>query len=181
MTELPGTGPDEREREILRERARQLGTPRVEEERRERIEVLRFTLAQEHYAVQIEFMEEVVPFQHLTPVPCTPSYVMGAVSRRGRVLAVVDLKRFFGLPERGLVDLNRVVVLSDGTMEFGVMADEVIGVQHVLVSRLGPAPATLTGIGRNALLGVTPQMLIVLDGAGLLSDPRMVVNEDVQS
>lgn len=167
------------EQRILRERADQLGRPPPDVETGPQFEVLRFTLAQEHYAVEITSIEEVIPFTYVTRIPCTPPYVLGAMSRRGRVLAVVDLKKFFGLAERGLVDLNRVVVLSDGHMEYGVLADAVLGVERVPESALHPAPATLGGLGGDAVRGITPDGLVVLDGPALLSDARLVVHEDV--
>ena len=49
------------------------------------------------------------------------------------------------------------------------------------VSQLQAAVATLTGIRRDYLRGIGPDSLVVLDGAALLSDERLIVNEDVQS
>ncbi len=169
------------ELETLESRARNLGVPRESTDIGESIEVLRFTLAQEHYAVEIEHVEEVHPFRDLAPIPCTPNYLVGAVSWRGRVLGVVDVKKFFGLPERGLVTLNRIVVLKNDTMEFGLMADEILGVSRLPLADLKAAVATLTGIRRDYLRGIGPDSLVVLDGAALLSDERLIVNEDVQS
>jgi purine-binding chemotaxis protein CheW len=170
-----------RELERLRERAGQFGSARKVEEQGEQYELLRFTLAQEHYAIEIGHVEEVCPFHRITPIPCTPPYLLGAASWRGRVLAVVDLKKFFGLPEKGLVTLNRVLVLSNGTMEFGLLADEVLGLERLPVNGVQPPVATLTGIRADYLLGIGPRSLVVLDGAALLADERLIVKEDVSA
>lgn len=171
----------ERERALLRERAAQLGAPHPEVETGPHIEVLRFTLAQEQYALEIEYIDEVIPFEYITRIPCTPAHVLGAVSHRGRVLAIVDLKRFFGLPERGLVNLNRVIVVRDDQMEYGLLADVVLGVERIAEATIRAAPVTLAGLGKDALRGIGPDALVILDGHSLLTDPRMVVNEDVKA
>lgn len=171
----------EAEAEILRARAVELARAPEDAEIGESLEILRFTLAQEHYAVEVRYVEEVAPFGAVTPVPCTPRFLLGIMNVRGRIVSVVDVKRFFGLPDRGLVDLNRVLVLREGDMEFGVLADEVVGVQEVSLDRLQPPLATLSGIRQEYLRGIGPGALVVLDGGALLRDPRLVVDEEVRS
>ena len=94
---------------------------------------------------------------------------------RGQVLSVIDLKKFFELPEKGITDLNKVIVLSSLEMEFGVLADSITGVRSVRTDELATGLVTLTGIREDYLKGVAPDRLIVLDGHRLLSDKNMVV------
>ena len=65
---------------------------------------------------------------------------------RGKILSVIDLRTFFDLPNRGLSDLNKVIVLHDGTMEFGVLADAIIAARWIPRSDLLPSLPTLTEI-----------------------------------
>jgi purine-binding chemotaxis protein CheW len=37
--------------------------------------------------------------------------VLGIVNLRGRILPVLDLKKFFDLPEQGLTDLHRIILV----------------------------------------------------------------------
>jgi purine-binding chemotaxis protein CheW len=113
-------------------------------------------------------------------VPCTPKHVLGIVNLRGHVTAVIDIRRFFGLPQRGLADLDKVVVLGDGAMEFGVLADSVPGARRVPRDALQPAIATFTGIRQAYLLGVAADGLAVLDAARLLHDEALAVNEQME-
>ena len=46
------------------------------------LEVVEFTLASEHYALAAEFVREVYPLEELTPLPCTPAFVLGITSVR---------------------------------------------------------------------------------------------------
>ena len=96
------------------------------------------------------------------------------------MLAVVDVKKFFGLAERGLVRLNRIVVLRGEQMEFGLLADEILGVERIAVARIEPPVAPFTGIRRDYLIGVGPGSLVVLDAHALLNDERLVIHGDAQ-
>lgn len=165
---------------ILKARAIALSRePEKGEVEGERIEIVEFLLADERYAIESKYIGEVYPLRNLTPLPCTPSHVLGVINLRGRILSVIDLRTFFDLPKRGLSDLNKVIVLHDGTMEFGILADVIIAAHSVLHSALLSSLPTLTEIRAEYLLGVTPERLVVLDGGKILADRHIVVHEEV--
>jgi purine-binding chemotaxis protein CheW len=167
--------------EILRVRARALAqTPKRQAEVETILEVLEFRLAHEAYAVETPFVREVYPLKDLTPLPCTPPFVRGVVNVRGRILPVLDLKKFFGLPEKGLTDLHRIILVSNSDLEIGLLADSVVGVRAIPAECIQPSLPTLTGIRADYLKGVTSERLVVLDIAHLLADPRIVVHEEVE-
>jgi purine-binding chemotaxis protein CheW len=144
------------------------------------VDVLEFVLAQEHYAIEMGWVREVLALRDLTRLPGTPAFVLGIINLRGRIISVLDIKRFFELPEQGLSDLNKVIVLGDGTMEFGVLADLIQGVGFIDIADLQPPLPTLTGIRGKYLLGITRQRKVVLDGRKLLTDPAIIVAEEAQ-
>jgi len=145
------------------------------------LELLEFRLAEEHYALETRHVREVYPLRKLTPLPSVPAFVRGIVNVRGRILPVLDLKKFFGLPESGLVDTHRVILVAGPEMEFGLLADISVGVRTVHPSELQPPLPILTGIGADYLRGVTAARLIVLDMDRILADPRIIVSEEVES
>ena len=145
----------------------------------ERIEVVEFILAQEHYAIESRHVRDVYPLEQLTPVPCTPAFVLGIVNLHGEILSVIDIKKFFDLPARGLTDLNKVIVLEAGSMRFGILADAIVGVHAIPVADIQPSLPTLTGIREDYLKGVTSTRMVVLDADKLLADKEIVVQEQV--
>ncbi len=172
----------EQVRGILESRARAAARPPTRLEEEESLEVLTFSLAGETYAVEIDWVREVCQLRDLTPLPCTPPYVAGVMNLRGRILAVVDLRKLFALPARGLTELNRVIVLAQGESELGLLADSIERVRAVKRSELQDGLPTLQGIREKFLKGVTGQMLAVLDGGRLLADacPKGDVQEPGQ-
>jgi len=168
--------------EILRNRARALARPPAAAPASgTMLELLEFSLAQERYAVENRYVREVCPFKELTPLPCTPPFLLGIVNVRGRILPVLDLKKFFDLPEKGLTDLHRIILVRGNDLELGLLADAITGVRSVFPESLQPSLPTLTGIRGDYLKGVTAERLVVLDLARILADPKIVVHEEVES
>ena len=172
--------PEETKR-ILKARAETLARePEKTEVDDERLEVVEFLLAYERYAVESRYVREVYPLENLAPLPCTPAFVLGIVNVRGEMLSVVDIKKFFDLPERGLTDLNKVIVLQSGNMLFGILADAIAGVRRVPIAEIQPSLPTLTGIREQYLKGVTAGRTVILDAEKLLADEKIVVQEQVE-
>lgn len=167
-------------RHILRARAQALARPLEHFEVAESsLQLLEFRLARESYALETRHVREVYPLKNLTPVPCTPSFVLGIVNVRGRITPVIDIKKFFDLPDQGLTDLHSVILLRSNDLELGLMADVVVGVRTIPLDSLQPTLPTLTGIRADYLKGVTAQRLVVLDLDRLLADPKIIVQEEV--
>ncbi len=173
------TGDDRRR--ILRERAGQLALePERQDEDARMIEVVEFDLAYERYAFESTFVREIHPLKNFTPLPCTPSFVLGIMNVRGQIISIVDLKRFFDLPDKGLADLNRVIILQGENIEFGVLADSIIGAVSLNENDLQSSLPTLTGVREKYLKGLTREGTVILEAAAILSDSNIVVNEQVK-
>lgn len=165
---------------VLESRARQAARRAVETdstERAERLDVLVFSLAGETYAVEIVHVREVCQLRDLTALPGTPPFLAGVMNLRGRILAIVDLRRLFGLPAAGLTELNRIIVLHHGTDEVGLLADAVDGVRAVPLSDLQAGLPTLTGIREKFLKGITGELMVVLDARRMLEDDSLKIEQ----
>ena len=163
-----------RKAEVLKARAQSLARQPREERPEHYIEVVEFMLAYERYAVDSSFVSEVHPLKDLTTLPGAPAFVAGIINVRGRIVSVVNLKRFFDLPDKGLTDFNKVIILDDGRMEFGLLVDAVLAVQRLALDAIQRAPPTLNGVRADYVRGVTTQRMAVLDAAKILADPTIV-------
>jgi purine-binding chemotaxis protein CheW len=163
---------------ILRQRAQAAARVPPAPERVQPLQVVEFLMAYERYGLESTWVREVLALRELTPLPGTPSFVAGIVNVRGRVLPVVDLKAFFDLSRKGMPDLNRVLVVGEGDVEFGLLVDAVTGVVNVQPEQLQAPLPTMTGVRQEYLRGLTPDRLALLDGACIVNDPRIVVGRD---
>ncbi len=182
LTQSPGgTVSSETKRRILKERAKLLAKERpVAPDSNEFLHVLEFELADEHYALEMIYIREVFPIKDLARLPCVPSFVLGVINVRGQILSIIDIKKFFDLPEKGLASLPKAIILHSSEMEFAVYAENVTGVRSIPLKDIQPALPTLTDIRAQYLKGVTEERLIILDASAILTDKNIVINEEVQ-
>jgi len=163
---------------ILKERARALARePKKAAVTETLLEIIEFCLASETYGMETMFVREIHPLRDLTPLPGVPPFVLGITNVRGQILSVVDLKKFFNLPDKGLGELNKIIIIRNGRMEFGILADSIIGIRPVPLDTIQATPSTVTGIGADYVRGVTVEGTIILDAQKILCDEKIIVNE----
>lgn len=137
-----------------------------------------FSLAGERYGVEASRVLSIQPVDELTLVPHTPGHIAGVMIVRGRVLAAIDLRALFDLPRQGLTENTRVLAVQAAGMEVGLLADEVLTVGSLSSGDLQPPLAHLSGARVDYLLGVTRDLVAVLDLETMLGDRRLVVHDE---
>lgn len=171
--------PEEKKR-VLKARAQELAQETDEQNASEEtVEIVELLVAQEAYGIESSYVREVYPLKELTRLPGTPSFVLGIINVRGQIVSVVDLRRFFDLPELEITDNSKVVIIRNDEMEFGILADAITGVRSIALGEIRPPLPTLTGLRAEYLRGVTNERLAVLDAEKILNDRKMVVHEEV--
>jgi purine-binding chemotaxis protein CheW len=168
-------------RAILRARARALARePEQAATAQEVLAIIVFSLASETYGIDSTFVREVYPLKGLTPLPGVPPFVLGIVNVHGQILSVVGLKKFFDLPENGLAQLNKLIILRDEQMELGILADDVLGARSIARDAIQASPPTVSGIGAEYLWGVTAEGVIILDAQRFLDDEKIIVHQEAE-
>lgn len=170
-----------RTREVLRARAAAIARPTAIPVPGNTMSIVEFRLAQERYGIEQSCIREVFPLHTLTPVPSAPPFVRGVVAVRGQVLPVIDIKKFFDLPDAGITDLHMVIVIHNSEMEVGILADAVLGSREIPLPDIQPSLPTLTGIRAQYLKGVATGNVVILDAAKLLADPKMIICDESDS
>jgi purine-binding chemotaxis protein CheW len=141
---------------------------------------LAFQLLSEIYAIETRFVREVVPLRNLAPVPCTPVFYLGIINIRGELCPVIDLRRFFNQATQGITNASRIVVLRNGGLEVGIVADTIIGAHSIAQDQLRPLGSIAPTIHEEYLRGYVSGNVIVIDAARILAHPKLIVNEQVE-
>jgi chemotaxis signal transduction protein len=176
---VPGEGePDPRAvRAVLRDRAARMVRPDPGTGSETLTEILRFQLAYRQYAIEMAYVREVILTGEITPVPGTPEFIAGICAVRGQIISLVDLRSLFKVPERGLTDLNRVIVLTDGKLTFGILADTISGVGTIPLDRVQPPDTSDLPEAHRYLMGRFGSDLLVIDATAILGDPAIIVDD----
>lgn len=176
------TSLSEKEKEILRERAKKLSVIKIsDEEDSKQIEIVVFDIADEQYAFETKFIKEVYVVKDIIPIPNVPGFIIGLINVRGEIISVVDIKSFFGMEQKGVTNLNQVVILENSKMKFGVLADIIVGTRTISKKDIQESIPTFDTQQLKYFNGITSDGVILLDANKILSDESLIVNEKIIS
>jgi purine-binding chemotaxis protein CheW len=131
-----------------------------------------FELSNEQFGVEIATVESIIKMQPITKVPHAPAFIEGVTNLRGKVLPVVDLRKRFEMSQRETTKDSRIVVVSIGEIEMGMVVDGVSEVLTLNDADVEPTPRMVTTIESTFITGiakVNDRLIILLDLAGVLS------------
>ena len=163
---------------ILEKRAQALARA-TEVETGETMQFVVFSLANETYGIPTNYVKEVQPLRDVSPVPCTPDFVVGVINIRGSIYSVVDIRQFLGVQKQEMTDLTKVILVDAAGLEVGILADDVSGSMSIAMAEIKPSLATTASIKEEYIQGVTKDMLIILNLDTLMRDERVVIHEEV--
>jgi purine-binding chemotaxis protein CheW len=106
------------------------------------LELLLCTVDGAPYALPVERVREIVRMRPITPIPRAPELVRGAISLRGQVVQVIDLRRRLGMAPAEPTRASRFVVLrGDEGAVTAILVDAVREVLRLPAPALREAPA----------------------------------------
>jgi len=138
---------------------------------------LTFILSGEEYGVDILTVQELRGWENTTPIPNTPSFVLGVINLRGVVVPIVDLRDRFGLEsmEYGPTTVVIIVKVNAGGKDrvLGIVVDAVSEVYDINKADLQPPPDMEGSISIDFVTGLATmdeKMVILLDIAKLVNE-----------
>ena len=138
----------------------------LEEEAKTDLELLRFRVAGENYAVDIDKIVEIVPPRGTTRVPTADESIVGIISLRGTIVTVIDLRRKLGHPRVDLQSLKdpRMIVVERAGETAGFLVDVVSRVVKLDPSQLENHPVVSSSEQSEYVSGVfqSPDGLVIL-------------------
>jgi purine-binding chemotaxis protein CheW len=137
----------------------------------ERRQFCTFFLDGMRFGVDVQRVQEVVPYQEVTRVPLAPPTVHGLLNLRGQIVTGIDVRRRLGLPDRPPGHLPANVVLRGEDSPVSFLVDDIGEVLEVASNLAAPVPETLRGKVRALIQDVYAldgELLLVLDTAKTL-------------
>lgn len=93
---------------------------------------IQFRLGGKKYAIDINFMEEVMNLQEIMEIPDTPQHVKGVTRYRTEVIPVVCIKKKLGLPDTGHDADTKILIVKYKEENIGILIDQLIGALYEL-------------------------------------------------
>jgi purine-binding chemotaxis protein CheW len=130
---------------------------------------LDFLLGEEHYAIPLLQVKEVIEMTDPTPVPESPSYFKGVIDLRGRLISVIDLRNKLKMPAVEKGPKTAIIILDlDSSHGLGVVVDRVNSVLAFHSEDISLSPESpdryITGVARRE-----KRLTLILDIKALIT------------
>jgi purine-binding chemotaxis protein CheW len=94
-------------------------------------EFIGFLVDNEYYCINVQKIQEIIYIPPISKIPNVPNFVEGVINLRGKIIRVINLRKWFKLPWKMYDNNSRILIvdLSDGT--FGLLVDQILEVLRV--------------------------------------------------
>ena len=89
------------------------------------VELVVFTLDEQHYALNLQIVRRVVRAVEITPLPKAPEIVLGVVNVQGDIIPIMNIRNRFNLPEREMDLSDQLIVCDTSTRVVALLVDAV--------------------------------------------------------
>ena len=145
--------------------------------------IIVFSLGHEEYGVEVEKVKTIERMMKLTRVPKTPVFIKGVINLRGVVIPVIDLRSRFGLPEKEYTDNSRMIIVSQGDIEVGMIVDSANDVTDIDADAVENPPEIVGGIRAKYLDGIAKigdRLLVLLNLEQVLNKQELQQLEEFE-
>jgi purine-binding chemotaxis protein CheW len=140
------------------------------------LHAIAFQVGDLRFAVEVKEIAEIVGLTQIVRVPCVPDFIAGITNVRGNITTLVDLRRLFGDSTEAIVDLKRAILLHVHDARIGLLAEEILGTMQYKRSSLQKVASQR--YSDRYVRGVTSDLISLIDGEAIVSDPKVVVNDE---
>lgn len=145
-----------------------------EQEDTQKGKFLTFEVEDETYGIEIRYVTEIIGIQPITKVPESSTYIRGIINLRGKIIPVMDVRLKFRKTAIPYNDRTCIVVVDIGTMQIGLIVDQVAEVIDIPEENIVPPPDMKQGFNNRFIMGIGK----VGEAIKLILDCRKMVTEE---
>lgn len=160
---------------ILRLRATKNAQVRVVQEESNGISYLAFIVVKQMYAIEKKWVKMVVNIGPFTEIPGTPPFLKGVVNVRGTIYSAINISNFLNQKDSGLSELNKLIIISNGDLEYGIAADEIIGFNESSISLKSSVPDNYSELYKEFVEGICKTGALILNGKALTESKLIII------
>ena len=145
----------------------------MEEEDTQKGRYLIFSIGEESYGIEIQYVTEIIGIQAITEVPELPYYVKGIINLRGKIIPVMDVRLRFKKSEIEYTDRTCIIVVDIKEMSVGLIVDSVSEVVTINESDISELPQMGAGSQNRYVKNIGKigsEVRLLLDCEKLLTD-----------
>lgn len=137
------------------------------------LEVLEFTVGNNHYGINVAKIREIVPFNVVTPVPNSHPSVEGIFMPRDMMITVVDLAKVIKAAPSEDVRKDMFIITNFNQLNVAFHVHSVVGIHRVSWRDIITPDSTISNSESGIATGVVKinnQLIVILDFERIVSD-----------
>lgn len=124
--------------------------------------IVAFTLDNQQYGLNLSSVERIVRAVEITPLPDAPCAILGVIDVEGRIMPVLNTRKWLGLPERDIELQDVFIIVSANGHSVALVADEVKPVVEVPVDRMTDSQEIVNSSGSVRGIAKSDEGLIMV-------------------
>lgn len=136
-----------------------------------------FELDNTTYGIPSALVQKMEMVEQITPVPNSPSFVVGVVFSRGKVIPAIDLRVRLGLSKIPYTLRSRLIVINTNQRTVGLIVDTAREFVSIPAQTIQPSPGEISGLSGKYLAGIATlgeRVILIMNVSELLVLPELV-------
>ena len=137
------------------------------------LEVLEFTIGNNHYGINVAKVREIIAYQDVTPVPNTHPSIEGIFMPRDRIITVISLAKQLNLKTSDSVKNDMMIITNFNKLDIAFHVQTVEGIHRISWSDIIKPEATLNTAETSVATGIIKvegKLIIILDFEKIVTD-----------
>ena len=130
------------------------------------LEVLEFTVAGNHYGINVAKVREILPMTEITPIPNSHPCIEGIFMPRDIIITAINLKRSLGFDDGGSSKSDMLIITNFNNLNIAFDVEQVLGIHRVSWTDIVKPDSTVNTPGASIATGIIKKeknLIIVLD------------------
>lgn len=135
------------------------------------VEILEFTLDDNHYGINVAKIREILTYQPVTPVPNSHYCVEGIFMPRDTMITVISLRESLGL--KPSADDGLFIITNFNKLNIAFHVDKVIGIHRISWADINTPDSTINAENKGVSTGVVKfddKLVVILDFEKIVTD-----------
>jgi two-component system chemotaxis response regulator CheV len=138
------------------------------------LEVLEFTIGNNHYGINVAKVREIIGYQAVTPVPNSHPAVEGIFMPRDKVISVISLSKELNLDFTPNTKTDMMIITNFNKLDIAFHVQAVVGIHRVSWADIIKPDATLNSSNGGVATGIIKMnannLIIILDFEKIVTD-----------
>lgn len=130
------------------------------------LEILEFTVGNNHYGINVAKVKEILPYRVPTPVPNSHPCIEGIFMPREEIISIIDLAECLKMPKSNDIEKDMYILTNFNRINTAFHVHSVIGIHRVSWEAIAKPDSTVNSAGNGLATGIVKindKLIIVLD------------------